>query len=90
MIDIYITYIDDTFKERIEDLKSLNSLFVHFINENTRKGLKEGYKLRSHWGATLSPFILITKDNVPIKAFYSESKSDLVQDLNNFLKNYDN
>lgn len=85
MLDIYIVYNDEYFKEQINNLNNLDDYFVHFINEKTRTGLKEGFKIKSHWGAKLTPFILVANNDKAIKAFYSESKTDIIQDLNNFL-----
>lgn len=61
------------------------SVMFNFIDITTMKGKKKGWALKSHWGAKLDPFILITKNNVPIKAFYSEDKKDIINETIKYL-----
>lgn len=80
---IFVTYNND---EQIKKLESFELSNFHFIDTRTNKGSKEGWKLKSHWGAKLDPFILITENEIPVKAFYSEA-GDVINNLIKHLKN---
>lgn len=71
----------------VDNIQSnINTLVMfNFIDITTMKGKKKGWALKSHWGAKLDPFILITKNNVPIKAFYSEDKKDIINETIKYL-----
>lgn len=49
---------------------------VEFYDMNTSDGRKKGYKLKSTWAAKENPFIVLEKDDKPIKIFYSDSYKD--------------
>lgn len=81
MIDISVTYNDES---QIANLKDIPR--IRLIDSRSKKGKKEAWALKSHWGAKLDPFILIIKGDKPIKAFYSEAE-DAVESLINYLNN---
>ena len=61
-----------------------DGVYLHLYNECTRTGKKEGWALKSEWGARQSPFALITVDGTPKKAFYSEA-GDVIVELLKYL-----
>lgn len=79
MINVIVTYNDD---EQIKDLKDFSN--IKLIDTRTRKGNKEAWSLKSHWSAKLDPFVLITKGDKPIRAFYTEA-GDSIKDLINYI-----
>lgn len=89
MTDIYIVYNNDRLRSQIENSSIMNSLFFHFIDDRTRKGLKEAYKLKSYWGARLTPFAIIMNGESPIKAFYSESNDCTANNIINYINQYE-
>lgn len=82
---ITIVYSDE---KQIEKVKELNndSLTFNFIDITTRKGKKEGWKVKNHLAARLDPFVVVYKDSKPIKAFYTEA-GDAIEELIKYLKN---
>lgn len=85
MIDIFIVYNDSSVERRIKEA-NINSLpFIHFIDERTLKGKKEAFKLKSFWGAKITPFAIILEDDKAIKAFYSETDNDIIESLIEYL-----
>lgn len=84
MIDIYIVYDND---KQIEKVRNLNneSLTFHFVDITTRKGKKEGWRIKNGWSARLNPFILTIKDGTPVKAFYSEDKKNPIDEAIKYL-----
>ena len=63
-------------KELLDKIDLGVPFFIEYINVNTVKGKKEGYKVKSHWGAKLNPFIeLYDNENKIMKVFYSEESN---------------
>ncbi len=85
MIDIYIVYSDST-KLDILNRIDKTSYFLHLIDDQTLHGKKEAFKLKSFYGAKLSPFALIELNGKVIKAFYSEAE-DVFESLVNYINN---
>lgn len=83
--DIYIAYDDDSHLDRIkdEDIRP----FIHLYDERTKSGRREGRKFRLHWGASITPFVMCMEGDKPIKAFYSEYQTNVIEDLIEYLKN---
>lgn len=72
-------------KELLDKINLGVPFFIDYINVNTVKGKKESYKVKSHWGAKLNPFIeLYNDENKIIKVFYSE-KQNAVNQLISYL-----
>ena len=84
MIDVYIA---GTNKKEIESklLESNADFFVHFYDERTRQGKSAAYKLKASWSAYASPFAIVYDNGKPVKAFYSETDSDIITSLIQFL-----
>lgn len=87
-MDIYIVYNNDSILKRIGDAKLKASPFFHFIDDRTYKGKKDSWKVKGALSAKLTPFIAVYENNVPIKAFYSETGEDVIESLINFINNY--
>lgn len=86
--DVYIVYNDENQIKKIGGTYTLKvSPFFHFINDTTRKGKREAYKLKSEWGSRLTPFILCTNGEKAVKAFYSETDIDVINSLIRYLNN---
>lgn len=85
MIDIYIIYSDST---KLDILNRIDKIpyFLHLIDDQTLHGKKEAFKLKSFYGAKLSPFAVIELDGKVIKAFYSEVE-DVLESLVNYINN---
>ena len=67
-------------KELLDKINLGVPFFIDYINVNTVKGKKESYKVKSHWGAKLNPFIeLYDDENKIIKLFYSETQNAVNQ-----------
>lgn len=81
--DVYIVYNDDKQLDKLGDTKV--SPFFHLIDERTYKGRKEGFKLKGSLSARLTPFIVCKERDKVVKAFYSETKEDVFQQLINYL-----
>lgn len=81
--DVYIVYNDDSQIERLGDTKV--SPFFHFIDDRTREGRKQGFKLKGSLSAKLTPFVVCKDKDTVIKAFYSEASKDVISELIKFL-----
>jgi hypothetical protein len=60
--------------------------FVEYIDVNTTKGKKEGYKLLNYYGSKKLPFVVLN-NNEDKKIFYSDSGSNAIVQLINYFKN---
>ena len=78
---VTITYSDESILSRIPKSENITLLDVE-----TLKGKKEAFKLKSHWGARLDPFILIEDNGRVTKAFYSEA-GDAISEFLNYIEN---
>ena len=69
------------------DLSNLEiPFFVDYINLNTAKGKKEGWKLLNYYGTNKTPFVEIQLDEEKVFPFYSENGNAIYQ-LINYLNN---
>lgn len=84
-MEVYIVFNENSQKEKIQNANLKPNLFFHFIDERTRKGLKEAWKIKGGFSARQSPFAIIYDGEKPIKAFYSEAE-DVIQSLIEYLK----
>lgn len=72
-------------KELLDKIDLGVPFFIDYIDVNTVKGKKEAFKVKSHWGAKLDPFIELYDDENKIsKVFYSE-KQNAVNQLISYL-----
>lgn len=84
--DVYLVYNDDSQLRKIGGAYTLKvSPFFHFIDDRTLNGRKEAFKLKGSWGAKLTPFALCTDGEKAIKAFYSETGTDIIKELIDYL-----
>lgn len=84
--DVYLVYNDDSQLRKIGGAYTLKvSPFFHFIDARTLNGRKEAFKLKGSWGAKLTPFALCTDGEKAIKAFYSETGTDIIKELIDYL-----
>lgn len=86
IIDFYVAYSDDIVPKILER-ELPDGVCVSLYDEQTRTGKKNAWALKSEWGARENPFILVTVDGKPNKAFYSEAEKDVVLTALNYLKN---
>ena len=70
--------------KQIESIRDMDN--CQFIDILTKKGKKEGWAVKSHWGAKLDPFILIEDNGKVTKAFYSEA-GDAISEFLNYIEN---
>ena len=70
--------------KQIESIRDMDN--CQFIDIMTKKGKKEGWAVKSHWGAKLDPFILIEDNGKVTKAFYSEA-GDAISEFLNYIEN---
>lgn len=82
--DVYIVYNDDCHLDRVneEEVKP----FLHLIDQRTKNGNKDARKLMTHWGASQIPFVICFEGEKPIKAFYTEFQTNVIEDLLDYLK----
>lgn len=75
-------------KEFLDNINLEIPFFVEYIDVNTIKGKKEGWKLMNYYGAQIFPFIELELDREEnrYKPFYSENGNAIFQ-LINYLNN---
>lgn len=56
-----VIYSDYKQVEKVKD-EVKASLTFNFIDITSKKGKKDGWAIKSYWGAKLDPFILIVRD----------------------------
>ena len=78
-------------EKQIKKVRELNnnSLTFNFIDIRTKKGKKSGWSLKNYWGAALDPFAIVSKNEKPIKAFYSESENEVLTHDKNTSEKHD-
>lgn len=85
-MDVYIIYNKDETLRKLGDTSDLKvSPFFHFIDDRTRRGRKDAWRVKGGFAAKLTPFIAIYEGQKPIKAFYSETGEDVVESLIKYL-----
>lgn len=83
--DIFVVYNDKSQIKRLEKEFKDSSSF-HFIDSQSQKGRREAFRVKSHWAAREEPFVICENNKIPVKAFYSESGKDVIQELINYIK----
>lgn len=83
--DVYVVINNKSEKDLIAKTDIKRKPFFYFIDESTKEGLKEGRKFRYSFGTKEVPFAVCYDHNKPIKAFYGESKINVIQSLIDFL-----
>lgn len=88
-MEVIIVYDNKKDKEFISLIDYKFPIFFQYINMNTTKGRKEGYKIKSHFAARLNPFAVVLDDsNKPIKVFYSEAEN-VISSLTKYINEYE-
>ena len=86
IMDVYVVYNDDAVLRRIGGTYTLKvSPFFHFIDDRTREGKKDSWKVKGGFGAKLTPFAVVYEGEKPLKAFYSETGEDVIDSLIKYL-----
>jgi hypothetical protein len=84
--DVIVVYNDDEQIKKIGGTYTLKvSPFFTFIDERSRKNKKQAYSVKSHYAARLTPFAVCLNKETPIKAFYSETGNDIINELIQYL-----
>lgn len=85
---VKIVYDNLKDKELIELVRFSTPYFVEYIDINTKNGKKEGYKIKSEFGARKNPFIVVYDDEDKfIKCFWSENRNACQQFVNYYNNN---
>lgn len=82
--DVYLVYNDDKQIQQIGGTWKV-SPFFHFIDDRTREGKKDSWKIKGGFGAKLTPFAVAYEGEKPLKAFYSETGEDIIESLIKYL-----
>lgn len=87
-MNVKVVYKNEKDKEFLDKINLEVPFFVEYIDINSKKGKKEGWKLMNYYGTTIFPFVELKLDGVEnrYKPFYSEN-SNAVGQLINYLNN---
>ena len=83
---VKIVFKDLKDKEFFDLIDLKTPIFVEFINIDTVKGKKEGWKLMNYYGTTTFPFIELEIDESNRIPFYSE-KGNAIKQFINYINN---
>ena len=82
---VKIVFDDLKDKELIKLVNFDIPFFVEYIDVNTIKGKKEGFKIKSEFGAKKNPFIVIYDDEDKfIKCYWSENNNACQSFINDY------
>ena len=82
-MEVTFIYNDKTQFDRLGDTSKYSPSFC-FLDSGSNKTRKKALKVKSYYAARLEPFAIITDNEKPIKAFYSEAE-DVVDSLIKYL-----
>ena len=88
MIDIYIVHDNPNVEGIIWNTPLEVEPFFHFLDIGSKKDMSKAYKFKQIWGARKNPFCLIEEDGKAVKAFYTETGDDAIEQMLKYLKNY--
>nr|DAH58139.1 MAG TPA: hypothetical protein [Bacteriophage sp.] len=83
-MDVYIVYNNDEVLKKLGGTLKV-SPFFHFVDDRTRKGKKDSWKIKGGFGAKLTPFAVVYEGEKPLKAFYSETGENVIDSLIDYL-----
>lgn len=83
-MDVYIIYNNDEVLKKLGGTLKV-SPFFHFVDDRTRKGKKDSWKIKGGFGAKLTPFAVVYEGEKPLKAFYSETGENVIDSLIDYL-----
>ena len=81
-MNVKIVYKDEKDKEFLDNINLGTPIFVEFIDINTLKGKKEGWKLMNYYGTTIFPFVELEIDESSKIPFYGERGNAIGQFIN--------
>ena len=83
-MNVKIVYKDKKDKEFLDKIDLETPIFVEYIDINTLKGKKEGWKLMNYYGTTTFPFVELELDNLENKflPFFGERGNAIGQLIN--------
>ena len=81
-MNVKIVYKDKKDKEFLDKIDLETPIFVEYIDINTLKGKKEGWKLMNYYGTTTFPFVELELDKDKLIPFYSERGNAIGQFIN--------
>ena len=87
-MNVKVVYKDLKDKEFFDLVDLKTPIFIEFINIDTLKGKKEGWKLMNYYGTTTFPFVELELDKLEnrLLPFYSE-RGNAIGQLINYLNN---
>ena len=85
-MNVKIVYKDKKDKEFLDKINLETPIFVEYIDIETKKGKKEGWKLMNYYGTTTFPFIELEIDESNRVPFYGE-RGNAIGQLINYLNN---
>lgn len=83
-MDVYIVYNNDEVLKKLGGTLKV-SPFFHFVDDRTRKGKKDSWKIKGGFSAKLTPFAVVYEGEKPLKAFYSETGENVIDSLIDYL-----
>lgn len=87
-MNVKIVYKDKKDREFLDTIDLEIPIFIEYIDIETRKGKKEGWKLMGYYGTREFPFVELESDNESKIPFYSE-RGNAIGQLINYLNNYE-
>jgi hypothetical protein len=87
-MNVKVVYKDLKDREFLDKISLETPIFVEYIDINTAKGKKEGWKLMNYYGTSTFPFVELELDKLEnrLLPFYSE-RGNAVGQLINYLSN---
>jgi len=87
-MNVKVVYKDLKDREFLDKISLETPIFVEYIDINTVKGKKEGWKLMNYYGTSTFPFVELELDKLEnrLLPFYSERGNAICQ-LINYLSN---
>lgn len=90
MLEIKIVYDNEQDKELLDLIDIAVPFFVDYINVNTSKGRKEGFKLMNYWSARKLPLVVIKTDKLDAMPIvkYSDIGENAINQLIKYLNDF--
>jgi hypothetical protein len=85
-MNVKIVYKDKKDKEFLDKINLETPIFVEYIDIETKKGKKEGWKLMNYYGTSIFPFVELEIDESNRIPFYGE-RGNAIGQLINYLNN---
>ena len=82
---VKIVYSNPKDKELVKLVKFSTPFFIEYIDTETKNGKKEGYKIKSEFGARKNPFVVVYDDEDKfIKCYWSENNNACQSFINDY------